>query len=407
MKSFRPALFAASLCLVPLAAQEPEAAPAPSIPKAAEAQSAAKTAEQWIQELGSDSYRKRLEAERALRQLGAAALPALKKAATGSEDAEVQWRAARVQRQIEGDGRQGLVERDRRGSAQQEEPLIIPRAMAPRRQPGSQDPMRDHFESLFEQFERDFGIDIPRARFFGDGFFRDLQEQMKSGTGRSQGMSVQIGPDGAVHVEVQERNEKGEIEKKSYDAPDMESFRREHPGVLQQNGLGFGLSPWRGNARVFSGPIEPGWSLDMDALQPRIVPFDGGRASLPPQADAPAPGRRLGITIRPEIAPDVRAYLELKDGIGLMVDGVQDESLAKAVGLQRGDIVVEIAGQKIGGPQDVQVALAPIEQGKPVEVKFLRKGQLQAASAAKIEAAAPFEAKGRLEKRGKGESTIR
>ena len=406
----RPVLFATCLgLLVPLTAQEPDVMPAPSNSSAA-APVPAKTAEQWISELGSDSYRKRLEAERGLRKLGAAALPALKKAAADSDDAEVQWRAARVARQIEGDGKTGLTERQRGSAAA--EPEVMPGESRPgesRPKAVDQDPMRSRFESLFEQFERDFGMDIPRARFFGDGFFRDLQEQMKSGGGRSQGMSVQVGPDGAVHVEVAEANDKGEIEKKIYDAPDLETFRREHPGVLQQNGLGLGLSPWGSNSRVWSGPIEPGWAFDIDPLQRRVVPFDGRGARSQPDAEpAPAPvaGRRLGVTIRPQIAPEVREYLGLDTGIGLMVDEVQEGSLGKALELQRGDIVVDIAGKPIGSAQDVQAALAPIEQGQPVEVKFVRKGRSKTATAAKTEPAAPLE-KAKLEKRGKTDPTIR
>lgn len=408
MNPIRPVLWAASLGLaMPLVAQEPEAKPAPSAPPAAApAPTPAKTAEQWITELGSDSYRKRLEAERGLRQLGAAALPALKKAAEESADPEVQWRAAKVVRQIEAGGSGGLAERPRGDAAA--EPEVVPgpgRRGARRSEPSDQDPMRDRFESLFEQFEREFGVDIPRARFFGDGFFRDLQEQMKSGPGRSQGLRVQIGPDGAVHVEVEEKDDKGAIDKKVYEAPDLETFQREHPGILQQNGLGLGLSPWRGNTRVFRGPVEPGWQIDLDPLQQRIVPFGGTRTDADP-VPAPAPGRRLGVTIRPEIGPELREYLGLEAGVGLMVDGVQDESLAKALGLQRGDIVVEIAGKPIGNARDVQDALAPIDKGQDVKVQFVRKGQTQSATAAKTEPAAPFE-KSRLEKRGKSDATIR
>ncbi|MCU0864871.1 MAG: PDZ domain-containing protein [Planctomycetes bacterium] len=369
----------------------------------------AKTVAQYIAELGSSSYRTRLAAERALREMGKDAVPALKQAVANADDPEVQWRARRVLRQVEQGGGGGLVEREStRGGDEPEveaaEAAPPSRGARPGRgrlqpragqDPADADPMRDQFESLFERFERDFGIDIPRARFFEDGFFRDLREQMQGAGGRSQGMSVQIGPDGAVHVEVQERNDKGEVEKKVYDAPDLETFQRQYPGVLQQNGLRMGLSPlgggfdWQGSPFLQRGfrfgpglvPMDPQGAPEHIELEPMQTEVS---APVPPPA-----GRRLGIAIQPEIPAAVRTYLELADGTGLMVESVQDGSLAAALGLQKGDIVTRIGEHAIGSPQDVQDALGPIEKGAEVKVTFVRRGVERTATAAKTEAAAP------------------
>ena len=35
------------------------------------------------------------------------------------------------------------------------------------------------FDDVFEQLERDFGMDVPRHRFFDDAFFKDLNEQQR------------------------------------------------------------------------------------------------------------------------------------------------------------------------------------------------------------------------------------
>jgi hypothetical protein len=431
-------LFTAAIGLGAISlAQEPAPAnPAPgaSPPAAGSEQPAepptetakAKTAADYIAELGSSSYRTRLAAERALREMGKDAVPALKQAVANADDPEVQWRARRVLRQVE-QGGGGLVERESiRGGDEPE--VAVPDAVPPSRSarpgrgrlqpragqdPADADPMRDQFESLFERFERDFGIDIPRARFFEDGFFRDLREQMQGAGGRSQGMSVQIGPDGAVHVEVQERNDQGEVEKKVYDAPDLETFQRQHPGVLHQNGLRMGLSPLGGSGFDWQGSpfLQRGFRLS-----PGLVPTDpqGGLGEIelePMQAEVLAPvpppaGRRLGIAIQPEIPAAVRAYLDLADGTGLMVESVQDGSLAAALGLQRGDIVTRIGEHTIGSPQDVQNALGPIEKGAEVKVTFVRRGVERTETAAKTEAAEPAaktEAKsGRLQPRQGG-----
>jgi hypothetical protein len=402
-------------------AQDP---PPAGSPKATPPQaSATKTADEWIRDLGSDNYRTRIAAERALRDLGKEVAPALQKAAAEAEDPEVQWRARRVLRQIEG-GSQGLVERTRaeREDARSGAPEAGGRAggRLRRQRLEAGEPMREGFDSMFEKLERQFGIDVPRARFFQDDFFRDLQEQMKGlGSGaaqQSQGMTMQIGPDGRVRVEVKEQNDKGETDTKVYEAPDLETFQREHPGVLHRNRLGLGLQPFDGSG-LFQGFFTPmQGELELDALPrffnippTRIDPQPGGgsgsgqRIDIEPPAPPPA-GRRLGVVVRPEIPGELRNYLELADGVGLMVESVQEGSLAQALGLAKGDIVTEIAGRSIGSTDDVQQAIGAIGKGAEVEVKFVRRGQVATAKATKAEDAAPAP---KLEARGKGDGTIR
>lgn len=378
--------------------QEP-ASPPPAKAEAAKPESAKPDVEALVRDLGSERFRARLDAERALRDLGEAAVPALQKAAEASDDAEVQWRARRVLRQIEaGKGSAGLAPRARAGEAipptGAESTQPEPQGQQPAPRPWQRrDLARDQFESLFERLEREFGVDVPRARFFDDRFFQDLQEQMKAGGGRSQGMSMQIGPDGAVRVEVEERGADGKTGKKVYEAPDMESFQKQYPGVLQRNGVGFGLpGGGMGWLRGFGGALPPVEPPPPITGRPR-----GQRAPdvmvEPLEPVAPPAGKRLGVSVRDEVPPDVRAYLELEDDVGLMVEGVQDGSLAQALGLQRGDIVTHVAGKAIGSPQDVQDALGAVAQGAEVEVAFVRRGVARTAKAAKAEAVEPPAAK--------------
>ena len=423
MINVRSLLFAAAgmAAALPARAQEPTA---PTKPPAVAAPAPKKSVDELIKALGSDSYRARLDAERSLREIGEAAVPQLKKAAESGDDAEVQWRSRRVLRQIERGSTGDLESRKRaEGGTDVQDPQQQPQQQPQdgqkpltRRRAGARDPMRDQFESLFERFERDFGIDIPRARFFDDEFFRDLQDQMKSGTSRSQGMSIQIGPDG-VRVEVQEKGEDGKSDSKVYEAPDMESFQQKYPGVLQKNGLGMGLFPGA-TLRGFA----PGLQFhDGGQSQPHVwtIPSQPGqgRRQLPPAndeaAEPPSPpvGKRLGVSIQ-EIPAGVRQYLGLDEGTGLMVDSVSDGSLAQVLGLQKGDIVTHIGEHTIGSPQDVQAALAPIKKGASVEVRFVRKGETKTAKADKTEdtAAEPAE-KPKSEplqrRKAKGDETIR
>jgi hypothetical protein len=393
----------------PTAPKPPATGPEATPPATTAKPDAGKEVASLIRQLGSDSYRQRVDAERRLRELGEAALPALRDAAAQKDDAEVQWRARRLVRQLEGaaplasrgrsEGGNGRADDGRAsdgkpgdGKLDGGQPQLESAPKVQRRLPlfgGVDDDMRQQFQSLFERLERDFGVDVPRARFFDDSFFRDLQEQMQPGGGASRGMSVQIGPDGAVHVEVQQQNEKGEPETKVYDAPDMETFQREHPGVLQQNGLS--LSPFFRGGRLFGGDTMPGFRFEMGGPEVQVLPF-----GTTPRRDraqgmdvapvAPPAGRRLGIGIRPEIPAELREYLELPEGTGLMVDSVQPDSLASALGLQRGDIVTKIGERTIGSPQHVQEALGAIEVGGDVAVTFVRKGKEQVATAKKAEA---------------------
>ena len=84
-------------------------------------------------------------------------------------------------------------------------------------------------------------------------------------------------------------------------------------------------------------------------------------------------------------------YLELGD-VGLMVETVQDDSLAAACGLRADDIVVKIGDRKIASPADVAAALGAIKKGDKVSVEFVRRGSKKVASTSKrFDAEAPRE----------------
>jgi len=231
--------------------QQPSTPQQPDQSKQAEGKQGTRSVAEWIQQLGSDTFKARLDAEQALRRLGSEALPALRKAAANDAEAEAQWRARRLIRQIERNETGGLGRRNRDdgdGTGQRGSwftPL-----------PGQDAGVQDRFDRLFADLERDFGLDIPRGRFFHDGFFRDLQQQAEemrermqqgfSGVGKGQSMSMQIGPDG-VRVEIKQKGEDGKEEAKVYEAPDVETFQKKYPGVLQPNGLGGGMRLFLGD----------------------------------------------------------------------------------------------------------------------------------------------------------------
>ncbi|MBL8730578.1 MAG: PDZ domain-containing protein [Planctomycetes bacterium] len=386
MQQLRAAVFGTMLGIGafgvgPVLAQDDK--PVPSQPQP----DAPATIDQWIKDLGASSFRTRLRAENELRKAGQSALPDLKRAAEQGADPEVQWRARRLVRQIEHGDARGLVQRSRDGDR---DLGGLPGATPAWPPAGG---IQQQFDEFFRDMERRFGIDIPRASFFQDDFFRDLQDQMQNGVSRSQGMSMQVGPDGAVRVEIKETDADGKVETKVYEAPDMDTFQSQYPGVLQRGGLGgLGLRLWSDDEPMRHPLFQLRRGSLGDPLATRPVP---GFQRAAPNAAADLEvqsGQRLGVAVRPEIAAELREHLGLDDGVGLMVQSVAPDSLASTLGLEAGDIVVRIGTRSIGSPADVQAALAGIEAGGTVEVTFLRKGAQQVATAKKPEAR-PAEAK--------------
>lgn len=96
----------------------------------------------------------------------------------------------------------------------------------------------------------------------------------------------------------------------------------------------------------------------------------------------PPTGRRLGIQTK-AIPESLRAYLEMAPDIGLMVDAIQEDTLAAALRLRSGDIVTKINGSKVGSPDDVQKALGAIKKGADVDVEFIRRGDRREATTKK------------------------
>jgi len=410
------AIVAAAAGGMSLRAQEPQGnAPSAQEPKAAPKDDGV---DARVRQLGSETFRERQQAEKALRAMGKDALPALRAAAEQDGDAEVQWRARRLIRQIEESDGGALAPRmggAKQAEADSREDLREPhermRAILPQ---GMPEDVQRRFDELFLNLERDFGMDIPRARFFDDSFFRDLQQQiddMKKGLGSSafgegRSMSMQMGPDG-VKVEIKTKNDQGEEQTKVYEAPDMETFRQKYPGVLDDAGMGGGFSFTLPNGRMPS--LGQGLQR-LRVLGPRNW---GGQVTEPPAIDfgspVPPSGARLGVSIRPEVSEDLLLHLGIDGAIA--VESVQKGTLAEALGIQPLDLVARIGDKPIRSAADVQAALLDIEAGEDVAVTVWRKGK-ECQLTAKKPAADAVDSKGKddgddatsapLHKRGEG-----
>lgn len=166
---------------------------------------------------------------------------------------------------------------------------------------------------------------------------------------RAQGYSLQMGPDG-VKVEVDEMVD-GKRETKTYTAKSLEELYAAHPELEDKVGVRAGSTP--GRAFRLGGPSRA-WLGDDDASGPFGRAFGGFGAD---DADAAPPTDRLGVYVDESGTIDRKA-LQLDDGVGLKVRGVQRGTMAARMGLEEGDVIVDVNGRVVRGVNDVRDALA-------------------------------------------------
>jgi serine protease Do len=82
----------------------------------------------------------------------------------------------------------------------------------------------------------------------------------------------------------------------------------------------------------------------------------------------------LGIYMD-EVKPDLAEYFELKPNQGVSVSQVISDSPADEAGLKAGDIILEMDGKEIEGPQQFKNAIAMVEPGTKVTLLIYRDGE--------------------------------
>jgi serine protease Do len=103
------------------------------------------------------------------------------------------------------------------------------------------------------------------------------------------------------------------------------------------------------------------------------LPADGAlRARVDSLGRGESPSRpRLGVAVAPShVARRMRRSVGLAERDGILVRGVEDDSLAAAAGIQAGDLIVEAGGKPIVEADDLHEALASLEL--PFDVKVVR-----------------------------------
>lgn len=169
---------------------------------------------------------------------------------------------------------------------------------------------------------------------------------------QSSGVRIEVGPDGVkVHVE---ETENGESKTRSYEADSMQELLELHPELEAELGAAGGMQipSWLGNGAR--------------AVAPQSAPdFPRGLRSLRPVAP---PMHQLGIRM---LLPEMRRmnFDGVHDDVGLQVVEVVPGSLAAAIGVQPGELVIAIDGRTIRSAQDVRDALSDHVEGQSLEVE--------------------------------------
>jgi len=82
----------------------------------------------------------------------------------------------------------------------------------------------------------------------------------------------------------------------------------------------------------------------------------------------------MGVAIQ-AVDPDMAKAFGLSHGGGALISDVSANSPASKAGLQTGDIVLELNGQAVNGPDDLSVHISQMAPGTVVHLRIFRKGQ--------------------------------
>ncbi|MFO1011007.1 MAG: PDZ domain-containing protein [Planctomycetota bacterium] len=219
-------------------------------------------------------------------------------------------------------------------------------------------PARSFAAPDFDDLQRQ--MDELHRRFGGmDDLFSDLQRQMDdlfqgggpaTGPGlqnrvdaHSESFSMKMGPDG-VEVTVEE-GEGDARHTQTYKANSLEELLEAHPELADRiHGDGSNLSFGPG-VRTFHG------STPFAAPARPLLPGISGRETP-----------RLGIQCTQPSADEAKE-LGLDEGVGLRAETVVAGSLAERLGIQKGDVLVELNGTKITKREDVAEVLQARKSG--------------------------------------------
>jgi serine protease Do len=117
--------------------------------------------------------------------------------------------------------------------------------------------------------------------------------------------------------------------------------------------------------------VTVGTRPDEDALA-RGEGADDGQES----GDSPVNGKgaKLGVRLQ-NLTPDMRKQMKLDADVGVLVAEVSPDGAAARAGIQRGDVILEVAQDAVGKPDEVTAAVAKAQPGDVLLLRVKRGNQ--------------------------------
>jgi hypothetical protein len=130
---------------------------------------------------------------------------------------------------------------------------------------------------------------------------------------------------------------------------------------------------------------KPGWevragAIHVDPASNVLTARNNVEFVLANQPDAPVRGAFLGVSTTPA-DPVVQKQLQLKPGVGLVVDSVESGSPAEQAGVKQYDLLHKLDEQLLINGEQLAVLIRSHEPGKEVKLTVIREGKSQTLSA--------------------------
>jgi len=241
---------------------------------------------------------------------------------------------------------------------------------------GAMGDLRGRFEELEQRFG---GLDS----MFGE-LQRDLDRLFQGAPApgaaprgglrsRSESFRMQTGPDG-VEIQIDEDVD-GETKTRTYKGRSMEEILEANPELKDRIGTDPGTRFFLGGGGNQRGPawrspfgIPPG-------AQGGLGPDDDDRWNTPAKPLAPAtPGKPrtdiLGVMYT-KPSEEMRSRRSLEADVGLLVERTEPGTIASALGVQAGDVLVSLNGRALKDREDVVGALRERKAGDPVKLELV------------------------------------
>jgi membrane-associated protease RseP (regulator of RpoE activity) len=170
---------------------------------------------------------------------------------------------------------------------------------------------------------------------------------------------MRVEPDG-VKVEVSEDVD-GKKETKTYSAKTLEELYAAHPELRDQFGMHIEVGP--GSSGLFGlrgrqdNPFGSPGAMVPDAPTRPAIPLERGAF----RTDV------LGVQVDTPSAEE-RRLAKVGDDVGLKVESVQPGTIAARIGVQAGDLVVDVNGHEVKSVEDVRDTLRARKDGEDVTV---------------------------------------